>query len=85
MKNFIEKLLKRIDSIFKNGGDNWSSQRIMSVGLVYIPLIIWAIISLASWALMPIPESVLVIIIAGLTGKIAGKIAESKDKESDAK
>lgn len=81
MKKFIKTLVQRIDSIFKNGSqDSWSSQRIMSVALVFIPLIVWVIISLSTWVLIGIPESVVVLVIAGLTGKVVGKYVEKKNE-----
>lgn len=78
MNDFIKKLLERLDSIFKNGGNNWSSQRIMSIALVIIPLLVWMIISLVSWVVLPMPESIVALIAIGITGKVASKIAENK-------
>jgi hypothetical protein len=68
IKWFFKMLLKRTDSIFKNGGMNWSSTRIMSVALdiiplVIIPLVAWAIIYLTNWSWGSIPENVIIIII----------------------
>ena len=79
MNNFIKKLIERIDSIFKNGGDNWSSQRVMSIALVLLPIITWTIISLSVWSLVAIPESVIVVIALGLTGKVVAKKLEKTD------
>lgn len=78
MKEFLSKIFNRIDSIFKNGGNNWSSQRIMSMSLVMLPIIVWTVLSLKSLTMAPIPESVVVVIGLGLTGKVVSKHAENK-------
>lgn len=82
IKWFLLTLLKRIDSIFKNGGNNWSSTRIMSVALVMIPLVVWAILSLITLEFL-IPEFVSIWLIAGLTGKVYSKKLElNKDNKN---
>jgi hypothetical protein len=78
IKWFWIRLLKRLDSIFKNGGTNWSSQRILSFLCVFIPILVWAIISIGTWSILVIPESVVILIIAGLTGKVSSKFVELK-------
>lgn len=83
MNNYLKILLQRIDSIFKNGGSNWSSQRIMSVALVLVPLITWTIISFHQWSLQAIPESVVIILIAGLTGKVAAQYVDIKKENKN--
>lgn len=81
IKWFFKILLKRIDSIFKNGGTNWSSQRILSFICVFIPVAVWTIISLSTMQLATFPETVVIILIAGLTGKVASKYIEEKNGE----
>jgi hypothetical protein len=66
-------------TIFEEVQDgNFSMMRFLNFMLVVVPLLVWAIISLFSWTLVTIPESIVILMIAGLTGKVAQRYLEGK-------
>jgi hypothetical protein len=80
IKWFLLILLSRLDSIFKN----WSSTRIMSVSLVIVPLVVWSIICLTTWVIVPIPDSIVTLMIAGLSGKVISQFVDIKKEKNNA-
>jgi len=65
MKNFINKLLSKLSSIFKNGSANWSSVRFAFIMTVVLSNIcfwgIWVGLSIYQNKILEIPQSVIVI------------------------
>jgi len=65
MKNFINKLLSRLSSLFKNGGVNWSSVRFAFLLAVILSNFsfwgVWVGLCIYKLTIMAIPESVIVI------------------------
>ena len=65
MKNFWNKLLSRLSSLFKNGGVNWSSVRFAFLLAVILSNFafwgIWSGLSISKKELQLVPESVIII------------------------
>ena len=62
---FIEKLLSHLSSLFKNGGEHWSSTRFAFVLAVVISNFVvfgtWLGLSIAAGTLLPIDTSIIVL------------------------
>jgi len=69
----------KFSDIFKEADGMLSLMRFLNFMLTMIPITVWAIISLHSWTLVVIPESVVVLMVAGLTGKVAQRFLEGKE------
>lgn len=74
--------MKRLWEIFEERVGSLSMMRALSFLTVVVPLFVWALISIGSWVVLPMPESIVVLLIAGLTGKVAQKYVEGKEEKA---
>lgn len=78
MINKITEILKtiteKLNSLFKEKKlpDDWSLTSFLSAFSVIVPITLWVILSVFAGVLLAIPESVVVIILVGITGKVYG-------------
>ena len=78
MKEFINTLMHRLSSMFKNGGKNWSSVRFGFILCVIISNLcfwgVWTVLCIYDNTIQPIPESVIVLYSLANGISFAGKI-----------
>ena len=78
--NFWNKLLSKISSLFKNGGENWSSVRFSFIVTVLASNIsfwgIWVGLSIYHKEILPIAESVIVIYSLANAITVGSKLAQ---------
>jgi len=86
MKQFIDTLLHRLSSMFKNGGEHWSSVRFGFLTCVVLSNLcfwgVWTGLCLSKGAIQTIPQSVIVLysLANGISyfGKVGQKRMENK-------
>ena len=88
MKKFFSKLISHISSLFKNGGEHWSSTRfafLLAVVLSnFVIFGVWMGLSIVSKTILPVDNSVIILyaICNGLLSatKLIQKPMENKEK-----
>jgi len=89
MKQFFNKLMSNLSSVFKNGGKNWSSVRFAFIIAVMLSNFafwgVWTCLSIAKKDIYPVPESVIVIYCLAngiaVSSKLGQKPMEKKANE----
>ena len=86
-KNIFLFIAMKIDSLFKviKKDNDWSATSFCSVLVVVIPLLIWAIMCFISLSVLAMPESIVAIIIVGITGKVLDKNNKLKKENINGK
>jgi len=84
-KNIFLFIAMKIDSLFKviKKDNDWSATSFCSVLVVVIPLLIWAIMCFISLSVLAMPESIVALIIVGITGKVFDKNNKLKKEKVD--
>ena len=72
----------KFSDVFKESDGMLSLMRFLNFMLVMIPLLVWTGLSISTGTLIPIPESVVVLMIAALTGKVAQRFLEGKEDQT---
>ena len=87
IKNFFVTLVKKIDSLFHVVKDpkDWSSTSFLSVFAVVVPILVWVIMCFIAMSVLAMPESILAIIVVGLTGKVLDKNNKLKKENGNGK
>ena len=71
----IRSIFNKLNSMMKVNklpGD-WSLTSFLSSFAVIVPMLLWVVISSLNGELVPMPESMVVVIIVGITGKVYDK------------
>jgi len=84
-KNIFLFIAMKIDSLFKviKKDNDWSATSFCSVLVVVIPLLIWAIMCFISLSVLAMPESIVALIIVGITGKVFSQNNKIKKEKVD--
>lgn len=75
IKKFIVDIIKKLDSLFKvtKKDNDWSNTSFLSFIVVVVPILVWTIMCFVSMAVLSMPESIVALIIVGITGKVLDK------------
>ncbi len=71
-------IFEKLNSMMKTNkcpGD-WSLTSFLSAFVVTVPILLWVIISSISNELLSMPEGIVIIVVAGITGKVYDKKAK---------
>ena len=81
----IPEIFKKLNSMMKTNklpGD-WSLTSFLSAFAVIVPILLWVVLSIIEDKLLSMPESMVVIIIVGLTGKVYDKKVKLNGEKND--
>lgn len=76
----MKKLIQIFQQMFQQHDGQGSGMRAMSVLGVLLILAVWAYLSLLKFVIQDIPDGVVVVLVALITGKVISKQLEKKDE-----